>query len=68
MTGVYVIKLGAILLGLYFLIGVVGLNPLAIMVGFSVLAVVTTTGGASALNESFDEDGGTALDVESTDG
>ena len=68
MTGVYVVKLGIILLVLYFWIGIVGLNPLAIMVGFSVLAVVTTTSGASVLTESLNEDDGTALDVESTDG
>ena len=68
MAGIYVVKIAAILLVLFLLIGVVGLDPMGIMAGFSVLVVVSTVGSSTILNENSDQSGAMDTDVESRDG
>jgi len=68
MAGLYVVKITAILGVLFLLIGVAGLDPIALMTGFSVLVFVTTTSGQAALNESSREDAEFGVDAESIDG
>jgi hypothetical protein len=68
MAGLYVVKITAILGILFLLIGVAGLDPIALITGFSVLVFVTTTSGQAALNESSREDAEFGVDAESIDG
>jgi len=65
--GAYAFKLGGFLLALFILIGPLGVSPIGIGLGFSVLVVVLGTGGAAALVESTEE-GGVTAEVESNDG
>ena len=65
--GAYAFKLAGILIVLFILIGPLGVSPIGIGIGFSVLVIVLGTGGAAALVETTNE-GGEAAEVESNNG
>jgi hypothetical protein len=66
--GAYAFKLAGFLLVLFVLIGPLGVDPIGIGLGFSVLVIVLGTGGAAALANTMDEEGGDTAEVESNDG
>ena len=56
LTGLYAVKLVALLGILFLLIKGLGLHPLGILAGLSVLVVVSVTGGAVMMDHSTDDD------------
>ncbi|MBV69889.1 MAG: hypothetical protein CMH52_00945 [Myxococcales bacterium] len=63
----YVFKLTALLALLFVLIGVLGLDAIALVTGFSVLFLVISTGGAKAMGQD-DQDAADGIEVESDNG
>ncbi|MEE2757558.1 MAG: ATP synthase subunit I [Myxococcota bacterium] len=63
----YVFKLTVLLALLFVLIGVLGLNAIALVTGFSVLFLVISTGGAKAIGQD-EQDTAEGVEVESEHG
>jgi len=66
--GTYILRMTGVLVILFLLIKFAGLDPLGVLVGFSVLVIVLLTGGAVLTQDLTTEDGADGAELESNDG